>query len=149
MKKILCSLAAAFVFSVNTQAQTEVKLDSLMFTPEWFSNLEDAAQNTGKVLFLDLGLQKLKTFPKEILTLKNVKHLYLSVNYWPSIPNEIGTLQNLEVLDISSNYYLKTLPEGLKNCTALKELIVKDHKLNSGELAKIKALLPNVKVITD
>jgi Leucine-rich repeat (LRR) protein len=81
--------------------------------------------------------------------LKNVKHLYLSVNYWPSIPNEIGTLQQLEVLDISSNYYLKSLPEGLKNCTALKELIVKDHKLNSGEIAKIKQLLPNVKVITD
>jgi Leucine-rich repeat (LRR) protein len=149
MKKTLCSLIIAFGLFVNAQAQTEIKLDSLMFTPEWFSNLEDATKNTDKVLFLDLGLQKLKYFPKEILTLKNVKHLYLSVNYWPSIPNEIGTLQQLEVLDISSNYYLKSLPEGLKNCTALKELIVKDHKLNSGEIAKIKQLLPNVKVITD
>lgn len=149
MKKTLCSLVIVFSFLVNIQAQTEIKLDSLMFTPEWFSNMEDAMKNTDKVLFLDLGLQKLKTFPKEILTLNNVKHLYLPVNYWSSIPNEIGTLKHLEVLDISSNYYLKTLPEGLKNCIVLKTLIVKDHKLNSGEIAKIKQLLPNVKVVTN
>lgn len=136
-------------FFAETKAQTEIRLDSLMFTDEWFSSIDDAKANAENVWYLDLGLQKLKSFPKEILDFKNVKHLYLQVNYWAAIPNEIGNLKKLEILDISSNYYLKTLPEGLKACTSLKQLIIKDHKLNQGEIAKIKKLLPDVQVITD
>ncbi len=130
------------------QAQTEIRLDSLMFTDNWYNSLEAAKQNPENVWFLDIGLQKLKTFPPEILQLKNVKRLYLAVNYWPSIPDEIGTLTDLEVLDISSNYYLNKLPEGLKNLSSLKELIVKDNKLNAGEIDKAKKWLPNTKIVT-
>lgn len=149
MKKLFSLLLLVYFFNAETKAQTAVDLSNLMFTDEWFSSLEEAKANAEKVWYLDLGLQKLKTFPKEILTFKNVKHLYLQVNYWPSVPEKIGSLKNLEILDLSSNYYLKTLPEGLKDCTALKQLILKDHKLNSGEIARIKKLLPNVQVITD
>jgi Leucine-rich repeat (LRR) protein len=138
-----------FLFSVlSMKAQTEITLDSLMFTENWFSNIEDAAKTPDKVLYLDLGLRKLKTFPQEILTFKNVKRLYLSVNYWASVPEEIGNLKDLEILDLSSNYYLNKLPDGLQNCTRLKELIVKDHKLNAGEIERMKKLLPNVKIVT-
>jgi Leucine-rich repeat (LRR) protein len=142
-------LLFVWVLSFNAQAQKEIKLDSLMFTPEWFSSIEEAAANPEKVLFLDLGLQKLRTFPKEILTLKNVQHLYLSANYWASIPEEIGNLQQLKVLDLSSNYYLKKLPDSLVKCVALEELIIKDNKLNPGEVARIRKLLPAVNVYTD
>jgi Leucine-rich repeat (LRR) protein len=142
-------LAALLLFSVlKTQAQTEIRLDSLMFTENWFNNFDDAKANPDKVWFLDLGLRKMKTFPSEILEFKNVKRLYLSVNYWAVVPEEIGNLKQLEILDLSSNYYLNKLPEGLKNCTNLKELIVKDNKLNAGEVDKIKSLMPQLKVIT-
>jgi Leucine-rich repeat (LRR) protein len=138
----------SFFLSVALHAQTEIRLDSLMFTENWFNDLEEAKKHPDKVWFLDLGLQKLRIFPKEILQFKNVKRLYLSVNYWPSIPDEIGNLKQLEILDISSNYYLNKLPEGLQNCTALKELIVKDNKLNPGEIDKIKKLMPHLHIIT-
>jgi Leucine-rich repeat (LRR) protein len=142
-------MAALLLLSVfKTTAQTEIKLDSLMFTENWFSNIEEAAANAEKVLYLDLGLRKLKTFPAEILAFKNVKRLYLSVNYWSAVPNEIGELKALEILDLSSNYYLNTLPEGIKNCTRLKELILKDNKLNAGEVDKIKKLMPHITVTT-
>lgn len=149
MRKLLALLFTIFLINAETKAQTEADLSNLMFTDEWFSNLDDAKANPEKVWYLDLGLQKLKTFPSEILTFKNVKHLYLQVNYWPSIPEEIGTLKNLEILDISSNYYLNTLPDGLKNCTSLKQIIVKDNKLKSGEVARLQKLLPNVQIITN
>ncbi len=149
MKKLFSLILLVYFIQTETNAQTETDLSNLMFTDEWFSNLEEAKANVEKVWYLDLGLQKLKTFPKEILTFKNVKHLYLQVNYWPTVPEEIGLLKNLEILDLSSNYYLKTLPEGLKECTALKQIVLKDNKLNSGEIARIKKLLPNVQVITD
>lgn len=149
MKTYFIATVSFVFFYFNAIAQTEIKLDSLMFTSGWFSNLEDAKVNPEKVWFLDIGLQKLKVFPKEIIEFKNVKQLYLQANYWPSIPNEIGNLKQLEIIDISSNYYLKSLPDGLQNCTSLKQLILKDNKLNAGEIARIKKLLPNVKVITE
>jgi len=147
MKAKYFLIAALFFSALKTNAQTEIQLDSLMFTENWFSNLDDAKAAPEKVWFLDLGLRKMKTFPAEILTFTNVKRLYLSVNYWPTVPDEIGNLKQLEILDLSSNYYLNKLPEGLKNCTALKELIIKDHKFSAAEIERIKALLPSVKVV--
>jgi Leucine-rich repeat (LRR) protein len=149
MKTYFIAIASFVFIHYKADAQTEIKLDSLMFTSEWFSNIDDAKSNPEKVWFLDLGLQKLKVFPKEIIEFKNVKQLYLQANYWPSIPNEIGNLKQVEIIDISSNYYLKVLPDGLQNCTSLKQLILKDNKLNAGEVARIKKLLFNVKVITE
>ena len=147
MRTDIIIVTMLFFSFLKAEAQTEIKLDSLMFTENWFSNIVEAKAKSEKVLYLDLGLRKLKTFPAEILTFKNVKRLYLSVNYWPSLPDEIGNLKELELLDISSNYYLNKLPEGLQNCTNLKELIVKDNKLNAGEVDKIKKLMPGLKVI--
>jgi Leucine-rich repeat (LRR) protein len=148
MKNLTLIIVVLFFSYVKSKAQTEIRLDSLMFTENWFSDIETASANPDKVWFLDLGLRKMKTFPPEILSFKNVKRLYLSVNYWPLIPDEIGNLKSLEILDLSSNYYLNKLPEGLKNCTALKELIVKDNKLNAGEIDKIKKLMPHITIVT-
>lgn len=147
-KIIVIAQACLSLWLVDASAQTEIRLDSLMFTENWFNDLESAIAHPDKVWYLDLGLQKRRTFPKEILEFKNVKRLYLAVNYWPSIPDEIGNLKQLEILDLSSNYYLNKLPEGLKNCTSLKELILKDNKLNPGEIEKFKKLLPHVQIIT-
>jgi len=133
------------------QKGNEVELDpNLMFSENWFSDLESAKQNPDKVLYLDLSLKKLKSFPREILTLKNLERLYLPYNYWTSIPEEIGTLTRLKVLDLSGNYYMNYLPkEGLSKLTNLQLLLIKDNKLAGGEIAKVRSLLPNTKIVTD
>lgn len=147
--KYLLILLSILLISSNFFAQTEVKLDSLRFTASWFNDLDEARANPDKVLYLDLSLQKIKDFPREILSFKNLKRLYLPYNYWPSIPEEINALSKLEVLDLSGNYYLNRLPNNLKELTLLKELIIKDHRLNAGELERIRELLPDCEIITD
>ena len=147
-----CFFLPAFISPLFAQEQkgNVVELDNdIMFSDNWFSDLEKAKQNPDKVLYLDLALRKLKTFPKEILTFKNVERLYLSVNYWSNIPDDIGTLSKLKIIDISSNYYLNYLPkEGLSGLKNLELLIIKDNKLAAGEIEKVKKLLPGTRVVT-
>lgn len=150
------SLFLLALFNTNAQAQEqkgneEVAIDNdLVFSENWFTDLEQAKANPDKVLYLDLSLRKLKTFPPEILMLKNVERLYLSYNYWPSIPEEIGTLTNVKILDLSGNYYMNHLPkEGLSRLTKLELFLIKDNKLAAGEIDKTRKLLPDAKVVAD
>jgi len=138
-------------YSQEQKGNEEVAIDNdLVFSENWFTDLQQAKASPDKVLYLDLSLKKNKTFPPEILTFKNVERLYLSYNYWSSIPEEIGTLANVKILDLSGNYYLNHLPkEGLSKLTKLELLLIKDHKLVAGEIDRIKKLLPNTKVVTD
>ncbi len=129
-------------------AQNQVELDNKMFGGNWFDNMEEAKQNPEKVYYLDLSLQKLKTFPVEIFTFTNLKELHLPYNYWASIPAEgWGKLTKLELLDLSGNYYLNKLPtDGLAQLKTLKSLLIKDNKLNAGEADKLTKALPHAKV---
>ncbi|CAN5205769.1 hypothetical protein BH09BAC1_BH09BAC1_29150 [soil metagenome] len=129
-------------------AQTQVVLDDKMFSGNWFDSMDDAKKNPEKVYYLDLSLQKLKTFPVEIFTFTNLKELYLPYNYWTSIPaTGWEKLAKLEILDLSGNYYLNKLPsDGLGQLKALKSLLLKDNKLNAGEAEKAAKALPNAKV---
>ncbi len=52
---------------------------------------------------LDLTFNKITEIPKEIAELKNLKVLYLSNNQITEIPKEIAELKNLERLDLSYN----------------------------------------------
>ncbi len=153
MKKLfVLSIISIFTFALIAQEQeTEVELDiSLISSENWFSNLEEAKANPDKVFYLDLSLQKLKTFPKEILTFKNLKRLHVPNNYWTTIPDEISTLIQLEIMDISSNYYMKKLPtEALSKLKNLKQIVIKDHALAAGEIDKLKKALPNCKIEAD
>ncbi len=153
MKTYLFVLLFSFSLTpamAQLQDDNEVIITDLMFSENWFNAVEDAKGTPAKVFYLDLSLQKNKTFPKEILTFKNLERLYVPYNYWESIPNEIGTLSKLQILDISGNYYMNRLPlEGLKKLSNLREIIVKDHRLAAGELDKLRKALPNCKVVTE
>ncbi len=129
-------------------AQNEVAIDNKMFSGNWFDNMEDAKKSPEKVFYLDLSLQKLKTFPLEIFTFTNLQELHLPYNYWASIPAEgWAKLAKLEILDLSGNYYLNKLPiDGLAQLKALKSLLLKDNKLNAGEADKAAKALPQAKV---
>lgn len=147
----LFALLSMQAFAQEQKGNEEVAIDNdLVFSENWFTDLQQAKANPEKVLYLDLSLKKNKTFPPEILAFKNVERLYLSYNYWPSIPEEIGTLANVKILDLSGNYYMNYLPkEGLSKLTRLELLIIKDNKLAAGEIDKIKKLLPDTKVVAD
>lgn len=146
MKRMMLCLLIALSY-VAVQAQSEVKLEDKRFSPNWFSDLEKAKANPDKVFYLDLSLQKLKVFPTEIFQFKNLKELHLSYNYWPTVPEGWGALTQLELLDLSGNYYLNKLPTDLGKLKSLKELDLKDNKLNKGEADKASKALPNAKVL--
>lgn len=131
-------------------AQTEVELDNKMFGGNWFDTMEEAKQKPNEVYYLDLSLQKLKTFPVEIFNFPNLKELHLPYNYWSSLPaTGWERLTKLEILDLSGNYYLNKLPvDGLAQLKALRSLLLKDNKLNAGEADKVAKALPNAKVET-
>lgn len=148
--RFLASLCLSMIIAGHIYSQEKsVEVTDLMFSENWFNDLDEAKKNPDKVLYLDLSLQKLKKFPEVILTFKNVEHLYLPYNYWPSIPDEIGNLKHLKVLDLSGNYYLNHLPEGLGNLKNLETLIIQDNKLADGEVEKARKMLPGCKIVTD
>lgn len=152
MKTLKLFLLSFCVFTLQAQEQgeNEVAITDLMFSENWFSDLEKAKAEPEKVWYLDLSLQKHKTFPKEILTFTNLERLYLPYNYWASIPREIGTLTKLKVLDLSGNYYLNFLPVSeLSKLTELREFMIKDNKLAKGEIEKVRQALPNCKIISE
>jgi Leucine-rich repeat (LRR) protein len=148
--RTLTVLISILFFGLSVSAQTEVKIGSEVFSENYFDNLDAAAKSPEKVVYLDLSLQKLKSFPEVILTFKNLEKLLLPYNYYPSIPNEIGQLDKVKELDISGSYYMNHLPiEGLKDMESLEKIIIKDHKLVAGEIEKLREALPSCTVITD
>ncbi|GIV32964.1 MAG: hypothetical protein KatS3mg031_0499 [Chitinophagales bacterium] len=150
-KSLFLILLAAQGLTCFAQQESEVELDiGLITSGHWFSSLEEALANPEQVYYLDLSLRKLKTFPKDIFALKNLKRLYVANNYWPAIPDEIATLSQLEVLDISSNYYMKRLPvEALSKMNNLKHIIIKDHALVPGEVDRLRKAMPHCKIESD
>lgn len=94
---------------------------SLLASPI-YDNLQEALQNPDKVYRLDLRRNKLKTFPMEILKLKNLQELDLSKNNLKELPEEIGTLTNLQVLNISGNK-LQYLPDSIGELKNLKKFV--------------------------
>ena len=139
------------LFSVGAIAQQDASDDVIVnanLTKEhWYDDLDKAKQNPSDVRFLDLSLEKRRTFPDVVFTFNNLKELYAPYNYWRSIPSQIGEMQSLRILDLSGNYYLSKLPDALGKLKNLEKLVLKDHKLAPGEVEAIKKELPNTKVI--
>lgn len=141
----------SFLCSTLTFAQTTdgIDLSDLMFSENWFSDLDEAVAQADKVYYLDLSLQKKREFPEQIFQFKNLQKLFLSYNYYASIPDRIGELHNLRLLDLSGNYYMNTLPEGLWELQSLERLIIEDHKLIPSTIEEARKKLPHTKIITD
>ena len=129
-------------------AQEEFPIDTFMYSPHWYNDMDAAKKDPQNVWYLDLNLQKHKQFPFDICQMTNLKRLDVSFNHFALIPALISNLQQLEWMDISGNYYLNVLPESLGKLQNLKEFRATDNRLKAGELDKIKKMLPNCKVIT-
>lgn len=119
-RKILATcylLLTTCLFSVAQLLDTA----SLLAQPV-YDNLQEALQNPDKVYRLDLRRNKLKTFPFEILKLKNLQELDLSKNNLKELPEEIGKLTNLQVLNVAGNK-LQYLPDSIGELKNLKKFV--------------------------
>lgn len=124
MKKIIYILL--FVSSYNCFAQ---QLDSLSLdTLTGYESIELAMQQPDKVVKLVLRKKKLKSFPPEIFTFKNLQYLDLSKNQITDIPAEIGDLEQLQVLMLSKNQ-IEQLPATIGKLKNLKWLDVNQNEL--------------------
>ncbi len=136
--------AAVSVFAIllhisglSAQTQTEPgptesarqAVDSLTLdTMAGFSSLDLAVKAGDQVVKLVLRKQKLKEFPVDILTLKNLQYLDLSKNSIKELPEGIDSLRQLQVLILSRNR-LQRLPKQIGRLRNLKILNVNQNDL--------------------
>ena len=133
-----------FLLLFPTVAFTQL-LDSMQLNLEHiYTNLNEALQSPEKVYVLNLSKKKLKTFPIEILKMKNLQELNLSKNKLDSIPEQIGTLMNLQTLNLSGNK-LTYLPDSIGELKNLKKLVGSRNSLQS--LPKTIGNLQNLEIL--
>ncbi len=135
----------------------------------YYSCLEQAIKNKDSVISLTLKKKHLKTFPKEILEMKNIQRLDLSRNSIKEIPSSIDTLKYLHYLNIAQNY-LTSLPKQMAQMPIdtlilwdnqikyfdssfsklhLKYLDIRAISMTRKQQKAIKALFPQAKIKKD
>jgi len=111
-----------------------------------YKSLKDAlAANPNEVEYLDLSSQEIKSFPKEILQLTNLKTLVLSDNQLRGIPDEVAQLKNLENLYLSGNK-LTSLPKTMSQMKSLKTIGLNHNRFEN--FPEILLQSPNLQMIT-
>jgi Leucine-rich repeat (LRR) protein len=97
---------------------------------------------------LELPNNFLKSLPKEIGNLKNLRFLSLGgPNFLTKLPSSIGNLKNLEYLNLEDNH-LDSLPSSIGNLETLRTLYLNNNYLKSlpssiGNLKKLSTLWLN------
>lgn len=131
MFKLHTKLRVTFIvililLSTNFKAQL---LDSLTLAnlPQIIT-LEEARQNPDAVIKLVLRKQKLKEFPKEIFTFKNLQYLDLSKNNFKYLPDSFNMLPNLQVLMVSK-CGLEKLPAHIGDLKNLKHININQNNI--------------------
>ncbi|MBI4946576.1 MAG: leucine-rich repeat domain-containing protein [Bacteroidetes bacterium] len=109
-----------------------------------YDDLNQALQRPNNIYRLSLRGKKLKSFPMEILKLKNLQELDISRNKLDSLPEQIGVLINLQVLNVSGNK-LQYLPDSIGELKNLKKLV--GSRNNLMEIPKRIGDLKNLEVL--
>ena len=117
---LICSSVLCMLASQQNYAQ--VSADSS------FTSLSEAMKNPSQVASLTIRGKKLKSFPIEILQMKNLRELNLSKNYIDVLPSELPELSKLEVLDVSRNS-LYSFPIRMAEMKHLKRIVANRNKL--------------------
>lgn len=121
-------VVALFFSATSVKAQL---LDSLTLdTMAGFESLQEAMKNPDAVIKLVLRRQHLKSFPKEILQMKNLQYLDLSKNSISELSDSIGTLTNLQYLAVSKTG-LERLPKEIGKLVNLKYINFNQNDLES------------------
>ena len=147
MKQLLLSLSLLAAMSVSAQ----IEIDPYMMEEGWFEDVVLAAKTPDKVIYLALSMQhpKWKEVPPQVFEMPNVKRLDLSFNQVAHVADGIGRLLNLEFLNLEGNHYLTKISDEIAKLTKLRELNLIDARIPAADLARLKALLPNCKILTN
>jgi Leucine-rich repeat (LRR) protein len=85
-------------------------------------------------------------FPEALCQLSSLKKLSLAENSIENIPNGISEMRNLVELDLYRNS-VSSISSEIKNLYSLKRLDLRMIELNDEKQERIRALLPNTKVL--
>lgn len=135
----LDSLAASF---------TQLKqLDTLVFRGDFSYLPSKLFKRSLKYLYIqNHPKRKLKTFPKGILTLKQLTHLTIAYTGITKIPPEISQLKKLKTLHLH-HQKLRDLPNSIQNLNNLQDLSIHDNPLDYNKaIEKFRKLLPNTHI---
>ena len=83
----------------------------------------------GKIIRLNLNLNRISVVAKELSQLKNLTHLFLSFNKISVVPKELSQLTNLTWLDLYNNN-ISVLPKELFQLTNLTHLTLSDNNIS-------------------
>lgn len=98
----------------------------------------DAISGAGsEKLELNLSDTKLTSFPEDVLKLKALKKLDLSINHIGEIPKEIKELDKLEELNLNE-CYLPKLPDEIFGLIQLKKLMINYNFSSNERMSQIK-----------
>ncbi len=128
-----------------TTTQAQQLLDSLTLdTLTATTSLIEAMKNPNAVIKLELKKQKLKSFPIEILKMKNLQYLDISKNNIQEIPDSIELLVNLQHFNASKNK-IERMPKQIGKLTNLYYLNMNNNELVSlpmhiGQLVNLRVL---------
>ncbi|MCI5059183.1 MAG: hypothetical protein MRY83_23930, partial [Flavobacteriales bacterium] len=94
---------------------------------------------------LDLGKNKLESFPVVLTGNENLKILRLGSNLIEQIPIKIGGFKSLEELDLWDNN-LHNIPEEIGKIPTLKKLDLRLAQFSDKEQKQIQSYIPAAKV---
>lgn len=145
IKLIFLNLFASLIILSPLWVSAQKKSKKIAPEPGTFTSLEDAMKaDPTKVFKLDLTKKKLKVFPQEIFTFKNLMQLNLSKNKLTELPANLGDLNKLNYLDISKNK-ITQLPESVGNLRLLNSFKMSANKIQS--LPSSFFRLPSLEII--
>lgn len=126
MKKSFVIVLMIFGYLVNAQ---EELLDSITIaTYQEYTDLKAAIEDNDKVVKLSLRKKKLKSFPMEILEMKNLQFLDISKNDIKELPDSIVKLKKLQFF-ICSKTGLERVPTNFGELTNLKYLDLSQNEI--------------------
>jgi len=127
MKKLLIILFLALGSAASCQS---FLLDSVaLATAPEYTDLDEALKDPLSVIRLNLRKKKYKSFPKEILQLKNLQYLDISKNSIKELPDSITVLKDLQYL-IASRTGLEMLPKTLGGLKNLRHLNLNQNEIS-------------------
>lgn len=125
------------LFKLESLKKISLEGNAITKIPSGIISLKDSLSR------LDLSNNRLKSIPKEIGFLTELRILYLDDNELTSIPAEIGFLKEMETLSVDGNK-LASIPDEIGDLKSLRNLSVSGNEIRK---VPIKIFLGNIMVM--